>query len=337
MIRRYFLLCILSLSLHGVFAQVKNADSTLYYNELFTELESFLDSISAPRNMLIVNVGLSNNFINSKTVNQTVESNRRLILSPSIGFYSKSGLGINLASFINDVGTNWNLYQWLGTASYDYLKGEKFLTGINYTRFFTKDSVAFYVSPLENEFSAYLMYKPSNFKPSLTASYGWGTMEDFKKGEQFIDVLKKGRGRGLGNLPPIGESDTITTQKINDFTLSASVRRDYVWLRLLGKNNVTRLIPQLTFTSGTQRFGFNQTSNSYKISPNNKNNVLYNTDNVELEDNLGFQPLSLAFMLRSEISFGKFYLQPQFITDYYFPAKEQNLLVGFRINTGFIF
>jgi hypothetical protein len=346
MIRRFILIGILSLSLNGVFAQenedsVKNnsIDSTLYYNELFSELESFLDSLSAPRNMLIVNMGFSNNFINSKTINQTIESNRKLLFTPSIGFYSKTGLGLNIASFITDVGTNWYMYQWLATASYDYLKSEKIFTGINYTKFFTRDSVSFYVSPLENEFSAYVMYKPSKFKPSLAATYGWGTMQDYKKGEEFIEVLKRGRGRGRGNvvIPPIDDTDTLTTESINDFTLSASVRRDFVWLRLLGKNNVTRLIPQLTFTSGTQKYGFNQTSNSYVIKKNDKGSVLYNTDNVELEDNLNFQPLSLAFMLRSELSFGKFFLQPQLVADYYFPAKEQNLLFGFRINTGFIF
>jgi hypothetical protein len=337
MMKRFFLLCILLTSLNFAFAQEKDTDSTLYYDEMFTELESFLDSLTAPRNMLIVNMGFNNNFINSKTVNQTIESNRKLLFSPSIGFYSKTGLGLNIASFITDVGTNWNMYQWLATASYDYLKGEKIFTGINYTKFFTKDSVSFYVSPLENELSAYVMYKPSKFKPSLTATYGWGTKEDLKKGEEYIEVLKRGRGRGNGLIPPIGDIDTITTESINDFTLSASVRRDFVWLRLLGKNNVTRLIPQLTFTSGTQKFGFNQTSNSSFIKKNDKGSVLYNTDNVELEDNIGFQPLSLAFMLRSELSFGKFFFQPQFIADYYFPAKEQNLLVGFRINTGFIF
>jgi hypothetical protein len=337
MIQRFFLLCILTVSLNYSFAQEKDTDSTLYYNELFTELESFLDSLSAPRNMVIVNMGFSNNFVSSKTINQTIESNRKLLFSPSMGFYSKTGLGLNLASFITDVGTNWNMYQWLATASYDYLKDEKIFTGINYTRFFTKDTVPFYVSPLENELSAYVMYKPSMFKPSLTATYGWGTMEDYKKGEQFIDVLQRGRGRSVVVFPPIEDSDTVTTESINDFTLAASVRRDFVWLRLLGKNNVTRFIPQLTFTSGTQKFGFNQTTNSYKSIPNTKNNVLYNTDNVELEDELKFQPLSLAVMLRGELTFKKFFFQPQFIADYYFPAKEQNLLVGFRINTGFIF
>lgn len=336
MIKKFFLMCIFFISVNS-FAQKKGIDSTLYYNEMFSELESFLDSLSAPRNMFIVNMGFSNNFINSKTVNQTIESNRRLLFSPSIGFYSKMGLGLNLASFINDVGSSWYMYQWLTTASYDYLRSDKIFTGVNYTRYFTRDSVSFYVSPLENEMSAYLMYKPSKFKPSLAATYGWGTRENFRKGVQYIDVLKKGRGRGNGLIPPVGDTDTLTIESINDFTLAASVRRDFVWMRLLGKNNITRLIPQLTFTSGTQRFGFNQTANSFITNKNEKGSVLYNTDNVELEDDLGFQPLSLAVALRSELSFGKFFFQPQLIADYYLPAKEKNLLMGFRINTGFSF
>jgi hypothetical protein len=58
---------------------------------------------------------------------------------------------------------------------------------------------------------------------------------------------------------------------------------------------------------------------------------------VYLDDELKFQPLSLTFYLRSEYSLGKFFIQPQFIVDYYFPASSNNLNTMFSVNAGFIF
>jgi hypothetical protein len=104
----------------------------------------------------------------------------------------------------------------------------------------------------------------------------------------------------------------------------------------LGKDYVLRLTPQLMFVSGTQKFGFNQTSSTYATKVNGKR-VLFDADDVYLDDNVTFQPLSLTAFIKSELSFGKFFVQPQLALDYYFPAKENNLNTGFVFNAGLIF
>ena len=85
---------------------------------------------------------------------------------------------------------------------------------------------------------------------------------------------------------------------------------------------ISGLHPQISFTSGTQKFGFNQTTSTYAANLRNATNVLYNTGDVYLDDQLKFQPLSLTLYLRREYSIGKFFIQPQFIFDYYFPANR---------------
>jgi len=47
--------------------------------------------------------------------------------------------------------------------------------------------------------------------------------------------------------------------------------------------------------------------------------------------------LSLAGFIKTEYSKGKFFVQPQFMVDYYFPAKDGNFGTAFLLNTGIIF
>lgn len=331
MCRRLIFLVVSCLGVLLLHAQKnKTTDSLAYYDDLFNELDNFIDSITAPRTMILVNVGVSNNYLNYQSGSDIdLEAKRKLNLLPSLGYYNKNGLGINgSATIIND-GSQMNAYQFLVTGSYDYLTSEAFITGISGTRYFTKDSLPFYTSPLKNELNAYFTYKRWWVKPTVSASYGWGSRSDYQKREEYITSLR---------LRPTGYTQINTHESINDFSLTASARHDFYWLDFLGKGYVFRLTPQLMFVSGTQKFGFNQTSStSYTLTKGNGKRVLINSDNVYLDDNVTFQPLSLTAYLKSELSIGKFFVQPQLALDYYIPAKENNLNAGFLLNAGLIF
>jgi hypothetical protein len=203
------------------------------------------------------------------------------------------------------------------------------MTGISGTRFITKDSLSFYTSPLKNELNAYFTYKRWWIKPSVSASYGWGSRSDYEEREEYITSLR---------LRPTGYTQINTHESVNDFSVSASVRHDFYWLNLLGRNDAVRLTPQLMFVSGTQKFGFNQTSStSYTLTKGNGKRVLADSENVYLDDKVTFQPLSLTAFLKSELSLGKFFIQPQVALDYYLPARDNNLNAGFLLNAGLIF
>jgi hypothetical protein len=165
-------------------------------------------------------------------------------------------------------------------------------------------------------------------RPSLSLSYGWGSRTDFEQREELIQDLRLKR-RGFTYIN--------TTESVSDFSIMASVRHDFYWLDIFTKNDHIRLTPQVSFTSGTQKFGFNQSSSTYATLVRTGNNVLFNTDNIYLDDQLKFQPLSLTLYLRTEYSLRKFFIQPQFIVDYYFPASTGNLNALFSVNAGFIF
>jgi hypothetical protein len=332
MLKRIFYSAFLLVITVNSFAQQKKPviDSTDYYNDLFNELDNFLDSLTAPRTFFLANIGFTNSNFNYTTRNNTaIEGDRKLNITPSLGFYHKSGLGLNASASITHDGDQLNPFQYLLTGSYDYLKDMKFITGLSYTRFFTKDSLPFYTSPLQNEAAAYFTYKKAWLKPSLTATYGWGSRTAYEERKETIKIL---RGPNQTSYTTIA-----TKENVSDFTLAASLRHDFYWLDKLGAKSSLRFTPQLTFTSGTQRFGFNQTSNSYILPRKTATNILYNSDNVTLDDQSRFQPLSLTAFFKSEVSWGKFYVQPQVGLDYYFPAKQNNFSTAFTLNVGAMF
>jgi len=304
-------------------------DSTIDYEELFKDLDSFLDSLLTPRSYFLVgaSVGKGNYSFESKS-SGFYESEPRFTYSPQLAYYHKSGLGLSSTGYIVNDDPGMNLYQFSVTPSFDYIKDRRLVTGISYTRFKTKDSLDFYTTPIQNELYAYFTYRKTWLRPTVALSYGWGTRKDYKEREtQILDLRLRRRGYTYIN----------TEESISDFSVLASLRHDFYWLDVLANKDHIRLTPQLSFTSGTQKFGFNQSSGSYVTVLRTGNNVLYNTDNVYLDDEIKFQPLSLTFYLRGEYSIGKFFVQPQVIFDYYFPATENNFGTLFSVNAGFIF
>ena len=304
-------------------------DTTINYDELFQDFEAFMDSILMPNSYLLASISVGKGYYNyeSKT-SGLAETSKKLTYQPTLGYYHHSGFGLTATgSLVND-DSRLNFYQFAINPSFDYLKTRSIATGISYSRFFTKDSLAFYTSPLQNELYAYFTWRKSWFKPSIAASYGWGSRSDYQKREEMIQTLR---------LRLRGYTYVNTTESVSDFSVIGSVRHDFYWLDVFTYNDHIRISPLLSFTSGTQKFGFNQSSSTYANIPRTNNNVLYGTENVYLDDQLEFQPLALTLSLKSEYTIGKFFIQPNITLDYYFPADKENFSTLFSLNAGFIF
>lgn len=304
------------------------ADSTLDYDLLFRDFDDFMDSILSPRSYGLAGITAGRGYYNFENkANFTITAASKMTYTPMLGYYHKSGWGLTGMGFMVDDGERMNLYQASLTPSFDYLQNRDLATGISYTRFFTKDSLSFYTTPLQNELYAYFTWRKSWIRPMLALSYGWGSRSDYQEREELISDLRL-RRRGFTYIN--------TEERVSDFSVMASVRHDFYWLDVLGARDHVRLTPQLAFTSGTQKFGFNQTSATYGTTVRTGANVLFNSENILLDDQLRFQPLSLTLFLRSEYSVGRFFFQPQFTLDYYFPAADKNLNALFAISAGFI-
>ena len=187
------------------------------YDELFSELELFLDSLLAPKTYAVLNVGAGSSFYDYNLSNSNLKSKRSFVITPSAGYYHRSGFGASgTAAIINEAG-NLNAYQFLGTLSYDYLKNLDWVAGISASHFFTKDSLNFYTSPLKNELYSYFIYRKSWLKPSISASYGWGSRSSVIEREDYITSLRKRKkkGRNIFDTTLVTTEESLT-EKIND-------------------------------------------------------------------------------------------------------------------------
>ncbi len=305
------------------------ADEEIDYELLLNDLESFLDSLEAPRSYFMGSLSMGKGFYNFKRKSSVfIETARRFTYIPTAGYFHKNGMSIAATGNIVTDNDKMNLYQVAITPGFDHLSNRNLATGITYTKFFTKDSLSFYTTPLQNELYAYFTYRKWPVRPTVAISYGWGSRTDYDEREELIQDLRL-RRRGFTRVS--------STESISDLSLTTSLRRDFYWLQIFGYKDHIRITPQLAFVSGTQKFGFNQSTSTYATVIRTGANVIYNSENVYLDDQLDFQPLSLTLFLRGEYSIGKFFIQPQLIFDYYFPAADKNFSTLFSFNLGCMF
>lgn len=335
LMRKGFLFLLLLMGAGRAAAQVPKAapkpvvDSLAYYDDLFDDMAEFLDSILAPRTFLLADVGASSAYFNYLQAGQIdLESRRQLTLTPSIGYYHKNGLGLMLNTTMVKDGPSLRAYQEVATASYDYLAKDAFATGVSYSRYFTRKDIDFYTTPLQNEVGAYFTYKDWWVRPAFFVSYGWGSRSAFEEREVYIHKIR---------LRDTGVIRVQTNEQINDFSLSLSARHDFYYLNFLLPKSSLRITPQLVFTGGTQKFGFNQNASTFGIVRGSDLNELVSTEYQTLDDQLRFQLLSGTALLRAEWSWRRFFLQPQYVLNYYFPSKSQNLSGYLRVNFGYLY
>ena len=304
-------------------------DSTIDYDLLLQDMETFLDSISLPHSYILGSVAIGKGYFNYTSKSTAIiETRKSFTYTPTLGFFHKDGLSLTATGNIVNHDEKLNFYQVAISPGYDYLKNRNFATGFTYTRFFTKDSLSFYTTPLQNELYGYFTYRKWWVRPTIALSYGWGSRTDYMEREELIQDLRLRRS---------GITRINSTESISDFSVITSLRHDFYWLGVFSYKDHFRLTPQLSFISGTQKFGFNQSANTYATILRTGANVLYNSENVYLDDQLDFQPLSLTMFLRGEYSIGKFFIQPQLVLDYYFPTDQSNFSTLFSCNVGFIF
>lgn len=320
-------------------------DAALYdtafmdYDEIFSELDALLDSLYTPRSFVVINGGITKGYFSySSPSDTTLHTKKQFVYSASVSFFDKSGLGLSGGATMIQENNLLNPFQFSVTGSYDYIQNRKFMTGIAYTRFFTKDSLSFYTSPLQNELFAYFTYRKSWLKPSVNVSYGWGNRSTFEEQETQTTVI-----RGKKIKLQTGTTQINSVEQLADLSVTASVRHDFFFLHPFGKKDYFRVTPQLGLISGTSQFGFNQSINSSPISKGvGQGQGLLSSDaftaqNTSFENTMKFRPKSMMAFLKTEYVNRFFFLQPQVVVDYYLPATQNHFTTSFLINAGLIF
>ena len=304
-------------------------DTSLNLDELMDELDLFLDSLLKPRSFFLANVSVGSNYFNYWRRNLTqLESTKRGIFSTILGYYHKSGLGLTVSGNVTDDEEQLNLYQFSISPSFDFVTNLDWTAGISYTRYMTKDSLPFYTSPLQNELNAYFVWRKSWLQPGISVGFGNGSRSEYNEKKRFIEYLRRRRTGTIINT-------TNTNETVADFLVTGFVRHSFYWMHLLSRKDHIKLTPQVSFSAGSQKFGFNSTSGIYTVNRRNSATLLFNTGDISADDEMKFQPISLTLQVRPEYAIGKFFIQPQFILDYYIPSETLTPL--FYLNAGVVF
>ena len=128
---------------HSVFSQDNSAkativphknemaiDTNINYDELFRDLDDFLDSLLMPHNYFLGSLSLTKGYYNfSNKSSSLLRTTQKFTYIPTLGYYHKSGLGLTGVGYIVNDEANTNLYQVSVSPSYDYLVNRKFEIG----------------------------------------------------------------------------------------------------------------------------------------------------------------------------------------------------------------
>jgi len=300
------ILCLSAFSQTGKIDSLFNSrDTTAVIDSLMKDFDQFLDSLAMPKSFFNVSLGAGTGFFSFENKSSFVTTTvKKLIISPSVGYFHKSGFGLSATAFTINDNTGFNFYQFAFSPSYDLIR-KKFSTGISYTRYINKDSLEFYTTPIQNEIFAYFTYKKLWVRPTINFSFGWGSKASYEKQK----LVRLSRLLSAGNRYYITVKNT---ESVQDFSMTFSLRKNFDWYNVLGKGDNVTVSPAILLNAGTQTFGFN-TSYSYNFSAIRANSLPSNSD---ISDNTQFALQSISFALRGSYLKGKFLIQPQVLFDY---------------------
>jgi len=305
---------------------LETSDTKTFIDSLMLGFDEYLDSILYNQNHFHASIGVGSGLYSFETNNKASYINTsKIVFSPAAGFIHKSGFGLNAAAFIMADENKFVPYMGAIIPSYDLVK-RNFSTGISYSRFFVKDSLNFYTTPINQELNAYITYKKWWVRPSLAVSYGWGSEASYNR--RKIQV-KKNRKKS-NNIYLIEKN----VEHVSDLSFLFSLRKDFSFFEVLSKSDMICVTPVLLLRAGTQQYGFNSTY-SYEAPKSVKVNNL--PTNNSISDRSKFIPESAAMILRASYLRGNWVLQPQFLVDYYLPGTESPVSTSWSVTAGWSF
>ncbi len=304
-------------------ALFSRGDTTAVMDSLMKDFDAYLDSLIQPKSFFNISAGFGTGYFSFKdNVALDYKIKTKAIFSPEVSYFHKSGLGMTLSSYLLTDNGKLNPYQFAISPTYHYIKMNQFSAGVSYTRFYTKENLSFYTTPIQNEVYAFFNLKKWWLEPGIAMSYGWGSKTEYERKE--IDVYLKRIKTSRKKIIFIQRDESV-----RDFSTMFSLRHSFVFNDVLLKKDMLTLRPVLLLSAGTQNFGFNTTFSTN--STMSANNFLPPNSNISDVRGLDFQ--SSTFVLQLDYSLGKFYILPQVMMDYYLHKADKrfNTIASFTV------
>lgn len=301
-------------------------DTSAVMTSLMDGFDAYLDSLLQPKSFFSVSAGMGNRSfsIKNNSLNTQENTTNQISFTPTLAYYHKKGLGISATGFLANIGNHFHFYQYAVTPSYDYISS-KIAAGISYTRYFGKDTASINASPYDNDFYAYFNIHHKKWRYGIAAGYATGSFYDKLSYPDSVYRFSNLLQRYIW----VHVTKTIESNNyIKDFSLSASLRRDFEWYAVFTKqDNITASLTAYLVTGAS------------KIKTNTNINYLKKAVTLakfkrsySSADGNGFQVQSVALSASLFYTIGKFNIQPLWFMDYYFQDTDKKFSQVFSLS-----
>ncbi len=289
-----------------------------------------INDFDKPSSYFRIDIGLGNKlYSGSDKAIESLQNFSHLIVTPSLGYYHKSGLGISFTGFLLKEKNKTLFNQYTITPSYAYTSGNVANVLISYTHYFEKNKYSRNTSPVQNEFYGNILFKKPWLKPGLSTGYSFGKYNEIIKVDTTITVLTQ--------QFHINYIDTVTT-KLSTFSVAASLEHSFLFFNLFSIKDGLSITPQLLLIGGMNTYNISHTSSLSNFTQFTKIRLSRIRHFQSQANNKDFELQSAGFDLDINYSIGKFYFEPDIYLNYYLPKTKDNRFTQiFNFNTGITF
>lgn len=301
-------------------------DSLLHNDDML----KMLDNLDKPNSYVRINMGIGNKLysIEDKSI-ETLQNANQLILSPSISYNHKSGLGISFTGFLLNQNKKTDFYQYTITPSFLYNKGKVADVSVSYTHYFEKEAYSPNTSPVQNEFYGTLIFKKSWIKPGVAVGYSSGKFRDIIHIDTSVKVLNR--------IVSIKYTDTALI-KVSSFSASASMEHSFNFFKLFSPKDGLVFTPQVSIISGENEYNVKHNSSIANYNAFTKKQITRLRHFQAQSDNKKYQLQSTGLDLDAYYAISKFYIEPEIYFNYYLPKTTDNRFTQiYNLNIGITF
>ena len=301
-------------------------DSLLQNDEMLKMINNYGKTSSYFR----VNVGIGNKLYSSQDKSiESLQNSQPFIVSPSVGYYNKSGFGISFSGFLLNENKKTDFYQYTLTPSYAYNKGKVAGVLFSYTHYFEQNNYSYNTSPVQNEFYGNILFKKPWIKPGIAAGYSFGKYHEIIKIDTTITILTQ--------QVHIHYIDTTTTN-LSSFSFVGSVEHSFTFFNLFSIKDGLILTPRLSLISGINTYKTSHTSTLANFNAFTKKRLRRIRHFQSQGNNKNYELQSVGLDLDVNYSIGKFYFEPDLYLNYYLPNTNDNRFTQiFNFNIGITF
>jgi hypothetical protein len=300
-------------------------DSLLKHDQMM----KLINELGNERSYFKANISISNSpFSNRSKTLKYVQSENKLLLNPSIGYFHKSGLGIAFNLYASQKMQGFGFFEAGVIPSYAMTLGSFDLMASYSHQFpFSKyDPVNF---PFQDEWSFTTAYNGGWIKPSLTAGYSSGhSYEIIRIDTSFISGGQNIRVKYI---------DSVNT-RLTSFQLIAGLAHSFDFENTFSSSDYINFTPQLLIGAGINNYDVSHKSSTNYFNSFTKKRLKKRRQYLNPSYNSMFEIQTLALDLDATYSFKKFYIEPEIYLEYYLlKTDEKKLTPLLNITAGFIF